>query len=108
MTLVRGQIYIDRRVAKEEKKKLAKTRHSGIPSDPVAFCRCLLGFTPTPYQEKFLRDPSQFIALRWSRQSGKSYIVSSRIIWNAVLNNGSHAAIVAPSYRQSKLVLRKI
>ncbi len=65
-------------------------------------------FKPTDYQEKFLRDSSQFIALRWSRQSGKSFIVSARLLWQVLLNNGTHVAIVAPSYRQSKLILRKI
>jgi len=29
-------------------------------------------------------------------------------MWEAVVNNGTHIAIVAPSYRQSRLVLRKI
>src|SRR6266568_1795468 len=81
---------------------------SAIPTDPVDFCKRLLGFQPTPYQEKFLKDSNQFIALRWSRQSGKSYIVSARLMWQVLLNNGTHVAIVAPSYRQSKLVLRKI
>ena len=82
--------------------------NAGIPSDPVDFCKSLLGFQPTPYQERFLKDSSQFIALRWSRQSGKSYIVAARMTWQAVNNNGIHIAIVAPSYRQSRFVLRKV
>ena len=80
----------------------------GIPTDPVDFCKSLLDFQPTPYQERFLKDSSQFIALRWSRQSGKSYIVAARITWQAITNNGIHIAIVAPSYRQSRFVLRKV
>src|SRR6266542_4815875 len=83
-------------------------REVAIPTDPVEFCKTVLRFNPTEYQEKFLRDKSQFIALRWSRQSGKSFIVSARLMWEAVVNNGTHIAIVAPSYRQSRLVLRKI
>src|SRR5713101_816829 len=88
----------------------AKVRatHREIPTDPVEFCKTLLGFQPTPYQERFLRDTGQFIALRWSRQSGKSYIVAARMTWQAVTNNGIHIAIVAPSYRQSRFVLRKV
>src|SRR6266849_3423559 len=82
--------------------------HAGIPTDPVDFCKSLLGFQPTPYQERFLKDSSQFIALRWSRQSGKSYIVAARMTWQAITNNGIHIAIVAPSYRQSRFVLRKV
>ncbi len=87
---------------------LEEDKQTAIPADPVDFCKNLLKFKPTDYQEKFLRDSNQFIALRWSRQSGKSFIVSARLIWQVLLNNGTHVAIVAPSYRQSKLVLRKI
>jgi phage FluMu gp28-like protein len=79
-----------------------------IPTDPVEFCKNVLKFTPTDYQEKFLRDTNQFIALRWSRQSGKSFIVSARLLWQALINNGINVAIVSPSYRQSRLVLRKV
>ncbi len=82
--------------------------HDGIPTDPVEFCKDVLAFTPTRYQEQFLKDKNQFVSLRWSRQSGKSFIVSARLMWEAVVNNGTHIAIVAPSYRQSRLVLRKI
>ncbi len=106
MSPVPGQLYIESRIKKRQ--KLESTEHEAIPTDPVEFCTQILAFTPTKYQERFLRDTSQFIALRWSRQSGKSFIVASRIIWQAILNNGLCAAIVAPSYRQSKLVLGKI
>src|SRR5713101_7395180 len=104
---VKGEIYVDRRTTLIE-KVLAGEKHEGIPTDPTEFCKQLLGFSPTKYQELFLRDASQFIALRWSRQSGKSFIVAARIIWQAIINNGTHTAIVAPSFRQSRLVLRKI
>jgi phage FluMu gp28-like protein len=83
-------------------------KQRALPVDPVDFCKTILGFTPTDYQEIFLRDTGQFIALRWSRQSGKSFVVSARLLWQVLLNNGIHVAVVGPSYRQSKLVLRKI
>lgn len=83
------------------------TQQQAIPTDPVEFCKSVLGFSPTKYQEQFLRDRNQFIALRWSRQSGKSFIVAARLVWEALVNNGFHIAIVAPSYRQSRFVLRK-
>ncbi len=90
------------------RKTRARATHRAIPADPVEFCKSLLGFQPTPYQERFLRDTGQFIALRWSRQSGKSYIVAARMTWQAITNNGIHIGIVAPSYRQSRFVLRKV
>src|SRR5256886_16300909 len=40
-------------------------------TDVVEFFK-RLGFKATVYQEKLLRDKSQFILARWSRQSGKS------------------------------------
>jgi len=91
-----------------KQQAIEEEKETAIPTDPVDFCKTLLRFKPTDYQEKFLRDSNQFIALRWSRQSGKSFIVSARLMWQVLLNNGTHVAIVAPSYRQSKLVLRKI
>src|SRR5436309_14624764 len=89
-------------------RNTSSATHAGIPTDPIDFCKSLLGFQPTPYQERFLKDTGQFIALRWSRQSGKSYIVAARMTWQAITNNGIHIGIVAPSYRQSRFVLRKV
>src|SRR6266702_2516487 len=107
MSLARGAQYMTRTLESMDKRQVSKI-HEGIPTDPIEFCSSILNFTPTPYQEQFLRDKNQFISLRWSRQSGKSFVVSARLIWEAVVNNGTHIAIVAPSYRQSRLVLRKI
>jgi len=107
MSLARGAQLINRTLEMMDKRRVSKI-HEGIPTDPIEFCRSILRFTPTPYQEQFLKDKNQFISLRWSRQSGKSYVVSARLLWEAVVNNGTHIAIVAPSYRQSRLVLRKI
>ncbi len=90
------------------RKKVPEETRREIPGDPVEFCKIILGFQPTSYQENFLKDYSQFIALRWSRQSGKSHIVAARMTWQAVTNNGIHIGIVAPSYRQSRFVLRKV
>jgi hypothetical protein len=74
----------------------------------VAFCQEALGFEPTKYQAKFLEEPSQFIAQLWCRQSGKDHSASSKLFWHAVNNDGAQLAIVGPSFRQSKLVIRKI
>lgn len=74
----------------------------------VAFCREALGFEPTEYQAKFLQDKEQFIAQCWCRQSGKDHSASSRLFWFAVDNDGVQLAVVGPSFRQSKLVIRKI
>ncbi|MGA2789837.1 MAG: terminase family protein [Candidatus Bathyarchaeia archaeon] len=75
---------------------------------PVAFCKEALGFEPTKYQVEFLEDKAQFIAQLWSRQSGKDYAACSKLFWYAVANDGVQLAVVGPSFRQSKLVIRKI
>ncbi len=107
MSILHGERGISQEL-KSLRRKAEAEKACPIPTDPLEFCGQVLRFTPTKYQETFLKDNSQFIALRWSRQSGKSFIVGARLIWQAVTNNGYNAAVVAPSYRQSRFVLRKI
>ena len=76
--------------------------------DPVVFCTEKLSLRPTEYQTKVLLDESKFLALRWSRQSGKTAVVSARLLWDAVRQPGTSIAIVSPSLRQSKQVLGRI
>jgi hypothetical protein len=84
--------------------RLKKIADKGI----IAFCQEALGFTPTDYQTDFLLDTRQFEAQCWSRQSGKDYSASGKLFWFAVENKGGQYAVVGPSLRQSKLVIRKI
>src|SRR5881296_1897061 len=67
-----------------------------------------LGFQATVYQEKLLRDKSQFILARWSRQSGKSLAMAVAVLFNALTRQGFRAAIVGPSKRQSLKMVDKI
>lgn len=76
-------------------------------TDVVEFFKHL-GFQPTDYQEKLLRDKSQFILARWSRQSGKSLAMAVAVLFNALTKKGFRAAIVAPSKRQSMKMVDKI
>src|SRR5207245_8912354 len=76
--------------------------------DPVVFCTEKLSLRPTEYQSKVLLDESKFLALRWSRQSGKTAVVSARLLWDAVRQPGTSIAIVSPSLRQSKQDLGRI
>ena len=74
------------------------------------FCQQILGFTPFSYQldleTKF--NNFQFNAVRWPRQTGKSYIVSALILKYAIEHPNSNIAIIGPSWRQTKLNLRRI
>jgi len=81
-----------------------------LSSDPAEFFRQIVGFEPTPYQKEFIKLflENQFLAARWCRQSGKSWIVSALLLWYAVTHPDSYIGVVAPSWRQAKLVIRRI
>jgi hypothetical protein len=87
----------------EEIKEAAK-------EGPIVFCQRILSLKPTEYQLRFLNSikDHQFIALVWCRQSGKSHIVAAVLFWISVLNDGYQTGVVGPSFRQSKLIIRKI
>ncbi|RLE38234.1 hypothetical protein DRJ17_04515 [Candidatus Woesearchaeota archaeon] len=90
--------------------KLLKQQYKRVklPSDPVEFCVKILGFKPLPYQEKLLRDQSKRIVVKWPRQSGKSTTIAARAIWFAVTHPKTLTLIVAPSKRQSMIMMDKI
>jgi phage FluMu gp28-like protein len=89
---------------------LAQEKTNQLSGDPVVFCRELLGFSPFSYQEQFIRlfMDNQFTAARWSRQSGKSFIVAALLLWYAVTHPNSAVGIVGPSWRQTKRILSRI
>jgi phage terminase large subunit-like protein len=88
--------------AEKEREKLSE--------DPVTFFEQVVGFKPTAYQrdlaEKFMKN--QFVAMRWNRQSGKSWIAAALLLNYALNHPGCYIGIVAPGWRQSKLVIRRI
>jgi phage FluMu gp28-like protein len=81
-----------------------------LSANPVDFCREILKFTPYSYQEEFIKlfVENQFTAARWSRQSGKSFIVAALLLWYAITHPDSAIGIVGPSYRQTKRILSRI
>ena len=85
-------------------------RAQKLSRDPVEFFRQVVGFEPTAYQKDFIRLflKHQFVALRWCRQSGKSWIVAAVLLWYAVTHPDSNIAVVAPSLRQAKFIIRRI
>jgi len=103
-----------------EKQEIEKLKHAikaaiaakkkRVPKDPVKFCLDWLGFEPTEYQLKLIRlfQKKQFVAAWWCRQSGKSHIISALLLWFALRNKGCYIAVVGPSWRQTKLVIRRI
>src|SRR5947209_19017145 len=91
----------------ERERDEARNRPLILETDVVEFFKHL-GFQATVYQEKLLRDKSQFILARWSRQSGKSLAIAVAVLFNALTRRGFRAAMVAPSKRQSLKMVDKI
>jgi phage FluMu gp28-like protein len=81
-----------------------------LTENPTDFFRHVLGFEPTSYQQEFIKLflENQFLAARWCRQSGKSWVISALLLWYAITHPDSYIAVVGPSLRQTKLVIRRI
>src|SRR5262249_19611064 len=62
----------------------------------------------TDYQERLMLDQNQFVVARWARQSGKSLTLAVMCLYNALSNPNTRVAIVAPSLRQSRLMVRRV
>lgn len=88
----------------------AEAEREKLSEDPVTFFEQVVGFKPTAYQhdlaEKFVKN--QFVAMRWNRQSGKSWIAAGLLLNYGLTHPGAYIGIVAPGWRQSKLVIRRI
>src|SRR5690349_14498268 len=81
---------------REDEKREARDKPI-ITEDIVEFCKNRLGFTPFSYQEKLLRDETQFTVARWCRQSGKSHTIASLLLYNALSKPGSRMIVLAPA-----------
>jgi len=87
------------------------TSAASVPDDPSQFIREDLRFTPTSYQRELLdhiTHGSKRIALRWARQSGKTWILAALLIWHCAHNPNNLALIVAPGLRQSMILRDRI
>ena len=93
-------------LAELEALERERERRKGA-SDPSAFARTL-GFTADPWQERVLRSRSRSLLLNCPRQSGKSTTAALIAIWTAFYHPGSMILIVAPSLRQSGLMIIKV
>ena len=81
-----------------------------LKTDPLEFFRQILGVEPTDYEKELIElfQKNQFVAARWSRQSGKSFTTSGILLNYALVNPNSYIGVVGPSWRQTKLVIRRI
>jgi len=81
-----------------------------LSTNPVEFCEKVLGFSLFAYQLDFVQKflDGQFIAARWCRQSGKSFLISALLLWYAITYPDSYIAVVGPSWRQTKRIISRI
>jgi len=91
-----------REIATEKEKKAA--------ADQPSWFKNTLGFEPFSYQQELIDafNEKQFLAARWCRQSGKSWIISALLLNYAVTHEDSYIAVVGPSWRQTKLNIRRM
>jgi phage FluMu gp28-like protein len=97
-----------RRRVERVRDRHAKYRLSETPEDPVEFAVRLLGFRPTAYQERLLRDGAKRIVVRMCRQSGKTTTIALKAIWFAITHPRTLSLIVAPSLRQSMIMMDRV
>jgi hypothetical protein len=85
-------------------------RSESLAADPAGFFKEILDWNLTEYQRELVElfDAKQFIAARWSRQSGKSTTVSGLVLRFARYHDDVCVAVVGPSWRQTKLNIRRI
>ena len=99
------------RLRRKIQKAVNDSSEAKLPRDPVKFCVEVLGFQPTSYQARLLREVAKGkkrILLRWARQSGKTWILAALIIWFCSLHPNHLALIIAPGLRQSMILSDKI
>jgi len=95
---------------KKLEQQLLNTQTFNFPTDPTQFCTQILGFQPTAYQQQLITQfqTNQFTAARWCRQSGKSQTISALLLHYALTNPNTHIGVVGPSWRQTKLIIKRI
>lgn len=95
----------------EEARQLLESQtqiDKAFPQDPVEFVQKILNFKPSPYQAKILSDMSKRIAVRICRQGGKTYVIAARAVWFAATHSNTTTVIIAPSQRQSIIMMDTI
>ena len=91
-------------------KRLTQQRVESLNGDTKGFFKQVFDIVPYPYQLKLaeLFDKNQFTAVRWARQTGKSFSVSALLLKYALEHPDSYVGIVGPSWRQTRLNIRRI
>jgi phage FluMu gp28-like protein len=111
--LSREQLNLEHKKLKARVRSLneAYDRHvDALKTKPAEFVRQILGCELFDYEKVFVQlfQDNQFLAARWCRQSGKSWTVSALLLNYALNHPDSYIGVVGPSWRQTKLNIRRI
>jgi hypothetical protein len=85
-------------------------RVEALKGDKEAFLKEICHLKPFSYQLELARlyRENQFLAIRWPRQTGKSTFIGGLLLQDAYENNDLNIGFVGPSWRQTKLNLRRV
>jgi phage FluMu gp28-like protein len=105
---IRTQLRLDFKIQNHHNRYEQKVK--SLETEPTQFFKQILEFEPFSYQQEVIKlfQENQFLAIRWCRQSGKSWTISALLLNHAIRNDHSHIAVVGPSWRQTKLNLSRI
>ena len=77
--------------------------------DPALWARKVLGVSPRPWQEQFLRVPrGKDVLVLTARQVGKATIAACAMAHTAIFKPGSLSVVACPAQRQSAEPIRKV
>ena len=81
-----------------------------IKGDTARFLIDVCKLKPYPYQLELaeLYKRFQFLAVRWSRQIGKSTLIGALLLQDAYENPDLSIGFIGPSWRQTKLNVRRV
>ncbi len=77
-------------------------------SDAITFVKTFLKFVPADYQAELLRATDKRIAIRFSRQSGKTLTFAAKAIYYCVTHPNSLVMIVASNLDQSMVTSERL
>jgi len=104
---------LQRQQLREGAKVLDESRKAAVEQvrgDTARFFRDVCKLTPFWYQLELaqLYRENQFLAVRWPRQTGKSTSIGALLLQDAYENPDLYIGFIGPSWRQTKLNIRRV
>ena len=81
-----------------------KLTYEEILASPLLFVTYILKRTPTRYQADFLEDENNRILVACGRKVGKTTMLGWKALWQAFVKPNQDIMILAPTFRQAKIV----